>query len=580
MPRTKLEELLVLQKNHMGTMLRAVTNFKKLGKERLARDCLKVRLETLESYWSQVLRTHFAISEFDNINDTDYIKQDLFSEAESHYIATKGKINELLEKELATEQANNKISGNSEGSLSELPKVGIPEFDGDISKWEYFRDSFLSLIHNDQRIPPVKKMHYLKGCLKGDAATSIGRIPLTAENYESTWEFVMKRYDNPLRRLDSDLQNLFETEPLTETTAEGISAVMGSVHQLVRSLDKVEDIRDCIYLYALKRRLDPYTKQHWARSHSNTRIPKYEELQTFLTQWISSLEIGAATIRKTSESKPTKSKNNSRDNKSRGRKELSVNATDITKDAICLMCKEGHALVKCRKFQELPSWRRREQVRKLRACFRCLGPNHSMARCSSTIRCRHCQGEHNSLLHLGPVEVAQEHSNVPDSSSAGSKGAGPTQVTSMATSTSGTVLLATARVRLISGTGESFSVRALLDSASEASFVTERVVQQLALPRRKADVIVSGLQGLKIGPPTQAVSLRVGSEYSAKSVYLPTAFVLPNLTSFKPGQRICRWVPSWTSRGAGGASHYAWMGADRNRPFRYSDLGSYRVLSC
>jgi len=96
-----------------------------------------------------------------------------------------------------------------------------------------------------------------------------------------------------------------------------------------------------------------------------------------------------------------------------------MNVTNITKDIRCSMCKKGHTLVKCRKFQELPSWRRREQVRKARTCFRCLGPNHSMASCSSTIRCRHCQGEHNSLLHLGAGEVAssQEHSNESDSTS-------------------------------------------------------------------------------------------------------------------------------------------------------------------
>jgi len=87
------------------------------------------------------------------------------------------------------------------------------------------------------------------------------------------------------------------------------------------------------------------------------------------------------------------------------------------------------------------------------------------------------------------------------------------------------------------------------------------------------------------------VSLRIGSEYSAKSVYLSTSFVLPNLTSFKPGRRICKgnWKhirklqladpecykpaidvilgvdvysylqrdeTSWTSRGAGSTSHY------------------------
>jgi len=111
-----------------------------------------------------------------------------------------------------------------------------------------------------------------------------------------------------------------------------------------------------------------------------------------------------------------------------------------------------------------------------------------------------------------------------------SKNVETAQVTSMMTVTTDTVLLATARVRLISKTGESFSVRALLDSASEASFVIERVVQQLARQRHKIHMIVSDLQGLKVARPTQAVSLRIGSEYSAKSVYLPTAFVLPNLT--------------------------------------------------
>jgi len=43
--------------------------------------------------------------------------------------------------------------------------------------------------------------------------------------------------------------------------------------------------------------------------------------------------------------------------------------------------------------------------------------------------------------------------------------------------TNGTVLLAMAKFRLISKTRKSFSVRALVDSASEVSFVTERVAQ-------------------------------------------------------------------------------------------------------
>jgi len=418
MPRTKLEEILFLQKNQIGILQRFITNFKKLCKERLTRENLTVRLEMLESYWSQVLRTHFALCEFENLDDTEYMKQDLFFEAESQYFATKSKINELLNKELVTESASNKTCHNEVQRIElRTEKIMIPEFDGNINKWEEFRDIFVSVIHNDQKIPLIKKMCYLKGYLKGNAAGVISRMELSAENYETAWELIVQRYDNPQRRLESDLYDLFETEPLTEASVKGINTAMDSVHQLMRSLNKLEDFKDCIFLYALKRRLDTETKKHWERTRPNTKIPKYEDLRTFLIQWLSSLEIETVRIRKASGSKPINSKSHFKDNKSRGRKELSVNATNLTKDVRCLMCKEGHALVKCRKFQELPSWKRREQVRKLRACFKCLGPNHSMARCSSTIRCRHCQGEHNSLLHLGAGEVAQEHSDESDSTS-------------------------------------------------------------------------------------------------------------------------------------------------------------------
>jgi len=191
--------MLFLQKNQMGIVQRFVTNFKKLGKERLTRENLTARLETLESHWSQVFCTQYALCEFENIDDTEYMKQDLFSEAESQYLAAKIKINELLNKELVTESASNKTCCHNEVQRTELSKIMIPEFDGNINKWEDFRDMFVSVIHNDQKILLIKKMHYLKGCLKGDAAGVISRMELSAENYETAWELIVQRYDNPQR---------------------------------------------------------------------------------------------------------------------------------------------------------------------------------------------------------------------------------------------------------------------------------------------------------------------------------------------------------------------------------------------
>jgi len=59
-----------------------------------------------------------------------------------------------------------------------------------------------------------------------------------------------------------------------------------------------------------------------------------------------------------------------------------------------------------------------------------------------------------------------------------------------------TVLLAMARIKSISNSDRKVSICAFLDSTSEASFITKQVAQQLLLRRHKADVTVSGLQGI------------------------------------------------------------------------------------
>jgi len=54
-------------------------------------------------------------------------------------------------------------------------------------------------------------------------------------------------------------------------------------------------------------------------------------------------------------------------------------------------------------------------------------------------------------------------------------------------------------------------------------------------------VTVSGLQGINTGRTIQAISCTIGSEYSSDNkIHLPTAYVLPKLTSFKRWQRIRR----------------------------------------
>ncbi|XP_029176359.1 uncharacterized protein LOC114944555 [Nylanderia fulva] len=114
-----------------------------------------------------------------------------------------------------------------------------------------------------------------------------------------------------------------------------------------------------------------------------------------------------------------------------------------------------------------------------------------------------------------------------------------TAVAALASTTNNTVLLATAMIKLISHSGRTVKVRALLDSGSEASFVSERVAQQLQLRRRRVNVTVSGLQGVTTGRVTHAVSLMIGSELSSTlRIAIPTALVMSKLTPFTPGKQV------------------------------------------
>jgi len=106
-------------------------------------------------------------------------------------------------------------------------KITLPEFDDNQIDWEDFKDMFITVIHDNKTMPLVKKMHYLKGCLKGKAVRIISRIPLSAEGYESAWELIFKHYDNPQQRLENYLQCLFEAKPLIETSAKSINILNG-----------------------------------------------------------------------------------------------------------------------------------------------------------------------------------------------------------------------------------------------------------------------------------------------------------------------------------------------------------------
>ncbi|XP_061399304.1 uncharacterized protein LOC133335025 [Musca vetustissima] len=80
-------------------------------------------------------------------------------------------------------------------SLLPLPKVTIPQFNGDCLKWRQFYELFLETV-DKQSLPSVQKMWYLKTNLSGEAGKLISHLSLTEDNYKTAWMLLQERYNN------------------------------------------------------------------------------------------------------------------------------------------------------------------------------------------------------------------------------------------------------------------------------------------------------------------------------------------------------------------------------------------------
>ena len=163
-------------------------------------------------------------------------------------------------------------------------------------------------------------------------------------------------------------------------------------------------------------------------------------------------------------------------------------------------CKnEKHPHYVCARFKALAHDKTMSTLKENKFCINCLKPGHFVKQCKSLHHCRKCQKLHHTLFH---VETEQGSHTSPVSSTPVSTNTTPKSVSShTAAGLSSNTLLMTCRVLVDAPDGSTVEAGALLDSASSASFVSERLAQTLCLPRSHQSTKVSGIAGLSHGSP-------------------------------------------------------------------------------
>ena len=107
-------------------------------------------------------------------------------------------------------QINSTSGATSNLAKAKLPKLILPKFRGDITKWISFWDSFKSAVHENKAISLVDKFNYLNSLLEGPASRAIQGLSLTDANYKSAVEILQERFGRPQQIISAHMGELLK----------------------------------------------------------------------------------------------------------------------------------------------------------------------------------------------------------------------------------------------------------------------------------------------------------------------------------------------------------------------------------
>lgn len=538
---------------------RAFENYKKSSKDRRGCvDYLKARLDLLEELWAQFTQTHTLLvqdSDSAELQKSSYVVNNIYEVTEELYVEYKYQIKTQISKvnppitasiQNVENVAPSKTSNKAE-ELIKLPKISIPTFSGDYSAWASFRDLFVSLIHKNKSLDDVQKLHYLKSHLSGEAEQLLRHVPITLENYSTSWEQLESRYNNKKYLSNCILRRFLSQRNLTTESATGLKELLDTTNECLQALKCLGiDIKswDIIIVHLICLKLDCESRKQWElkSSESGNELPTYEQFKSFLETRFRALEFidpkasrGYQNTHKVSNA-PAHSKIH--------------HMTALS----CAYCSEGHKISHCKEFSKIDTDSRRGFVQSHNLCFNCLGPNHSVYSCRQSFRCRICKGKHHSLLHPKNVSQTTESQRknhpvvanvvVPTTTSHSSayevQDESTMNIKTYFSTSCSQVLLATALVNVTSKSGKIITLRCLLDQGSQASLITESAVQLLGLRKIGHKSTISGLGSDEsaIIASKSRVTFKIQSLLDASLVFEVNAFVLNKLTSVLPERKI------------------------------------------
>ena len=390
-------------------------------------------------------------------------------------------------------------------SRFELPRLQTPIFHGSYDTWLSFYDSFKSMCHDNHEIPNIQKFHYLKACVKDEAAEVIASLETTGNNYQVAWELLKARYDNRKFIVESHVKALFEIPNVSKEFT--VRALLDNIQKRLRALKALKqpvDYWDTLIVYIIKNKLNNYLLEKWEETVGSTRLPSLKDMTTFLEQRSLIENTNRHYTSMSNKGQPTKGNSQSRlhSRTSQACMATTVESKTGKSQFACHLCSGQHQLYSCERFINMSPSDRYEVVKKTSLCHNCLLGNHRTIECRRG-SCRKCQKRHNTLLHFSQDKTYEQD-------------AAPAKVTTALVSFQGQtpsqVVLGTAVIEILDSQCNYRSCRAFLDSCSQCCSMTEKLATSLGVKKRSIEIQLKGAQNLQ-SHVKYATSTKIKSRY-------------------------------------------------------------------
>lgn len=498
------------------------------------REGMKGKLKTMKEKFGNFEESHDAYIALLGDEEAE-ANEEYFTKVQQNYIAAIKEAKDWIgSSEVASGIGQGASSSDRNGNTDELcmklltamnlPKIELEPYDGDPLLYHNFMalfDENVDQVTADPKTKLARLLQYTTGKAR-EAVRSCGILG-GEQGYTKAWGILKTRFGDPFLICERVIGSLRNGKPVKGADdLLRFADELANCYTTLTSMKQIEEINSQSSIAEIALCLPPYLRNQWRKIAMDLKeekfcYPKFEEFVDFVQRAASQATdpvYGQWGFKPKPDAKPPR--NSSFATVAHTTKSSASTKTmgGYHRRLSCGLCSEDHRLFFCDVLKQMPPGDRLKYVHDNKLCENCLLSNHVVAECRKPSVCSvpGCGRKHTKFVHIG-------------SPSEGRASTDEVQVINASVNFNVDVLVPTVPVKV----NDKFRTRALLDTASNNSFCSQKLVDSLKLRGCKITYSLGTIRKTNETVSTDIVSFKVSLPDGRESLRFENVYVVPGI---------------------------------------------------